>query len=226
MALKKEVIARFRNAIKEVTADSVYTDRYLWNIFSTAAKQFIRNSIDKGLIYSQNNIWESLCLKMVPVSSLLCNCVYLPYDCIVYRSKDRLPKFIESSSGMAYRFIATPDLSVQLTLVTPFAYQVKSKIKYNRESYVFIHDGYLYSPSVQYPQLIVSALFEGDVARLDCSYKETELQCGHELDTKSYIPDYLEDYAIKAGLQELGFNKGMQTDEHPNSNPVQTQGTP
>ena len=226
MSTKKEVIARFRNAIKEVSADSVYTDRYLWHIYATNAKNLLRTAIDRGLVYAQNNIWTPVCTKMEPVSSLLCNCFCLPYDCTVYRSKLKLPKFVEGPSGMAYRFIATPDISAQLILVTPYQYSIKSKIKYNKEKYVFIHDGFLYTPGSTYPQLIISALFEEDVSKYDCAYDSTDVSCGSALVAPSFIPDYLEDYAIKAGLQELFPTKQLPTDEHPNANPTQTQGTP
>lgn len=221
--MKKEIIARLRNAIKEVSADSVYSNRYLWHAFATAAKKIIRTAIERGSIFYQNIMWESVCIKMVPISSLLCNCYCLPYNCMVYRSEKRIPMFLEGPGGMAYRFIASPDLSEQFTLVTPYQYQVRSKIKYNKEKYVFYHDGYLYTPNATFPQIIVSAIFEEDITKFDCAYEPSKVKCGTMLESKSFLPTYLEDDAIKMALQELGMFKQVQQDELPNANTNQNQ---
>jgi len=44
--------------------------------------------------------------------------------------------------------------------------------------------------------------------------------------SKISLPDYLIDAAIKMSLQELGASKAIITDEAPNQNSTQTQGSP
>ena len=221
------MISRVRNTIKEVHADSEYSNRYLWNLITSCAKKLIREDADRGRIFRQSSIWETICIEMEPVSSLVCNCMYLPYDCFVYRSKFPIPEFIESSSGIVYRFIATPDLSKELVLVSPYQYSVKKNIKFNREKYAFIHNGYLYTPNTTYPLLSVSSLFLEDVSKFKCEdFTDEANKCGSVLTLPLPLPDYLEDNCVKMVLQELGFSKQIISDQHPNANENQREGTP
>ncbi len=228
---RKELISRLRNTIKEVHGDSEYSNRYLWHILTTCSKQLIKQDADKGKIFKQSSIWETICIKMEPVSSLICNCTSLPYDCIVYRSVEKLPEFFEYSNGIVYRFIATPDLSQQFTLVSPYQYQVKSKIKFNKRKYAFIHDGYLYTPADKYPYLAMSSLFNEDVAKFKCEEEDTDENnsnggCNNILDLTVPLPDYLKDACIKMALQELGMSKQIMSDQHPNANENQKEVSP
>lgn len=224
---RKEIISRLRNSLKEVSADSRFTNRYLWNVFHTTTKQLIKEDADRGRLYNQSNIWQRICVEMEPVSSIYCDCEYIPYDCTVYRSKKKLPLILESSDGLVYRFIATPDLSRYFTLVSPFAYSTKSKIKYNKTHYVFIHNGYLYMPSDTYPLLIISGVFESDIREYQCGDEDANNQgCGSALSVSVTLSDYLLNAAIKMSLQELTIPRQLPQDEHPNANSTQIQGSP
>lgn len=222
---RAEIISRLRNGLNEVTGDSRYSNRYLWNVFLTASKELIKQDADRGRIYSQANIWDNICIKMEPVSSVLCNCISLPGDCTVYRSKEQMPKFIESTDGFIYRFIATPDLSKSFTLVSPYGYSVKRNIKFNREKYAFIHDGYIYTPDHTYPQLIISGMFEGDTGEFKCdgSDNNTTGHCYHALSQNISLNDYLIRAGISMALQELMGTKQIPKDELTNNNTNQKE---
>lgn len=222
---KGDVISRLRGTIKEVSDDSLYSNRYLWSVFYSAALELMKQQSDKGSIYSQVSVWSSACIEFEPVSSLYCNCTFLPYDCIVYRSKKKLPALLESADGPVYRFISTPDMSKEFTLTTPYLYKVKSGIKYNKEKYVFMHDGYLYMPDFKYPVLAMSALFTQDVSEFQCNPTTTG-KCGTVLDAPHNLTNFLINAAIKISLQELGFSKQAQPDQLPNVNPSQVEQAP
>lgn len=224
---RREIISRLRNSIKEVSADSQYSNRYLWNVFYTTSKKLLKEDAEKGRIYSQDSFWESICIEMEPVSSLLCNCMCIPYNCTVYRSKKQLPRFIESSSGFIYRFISTPDLSQEFTLVSPTLYKTKSKIKYNQDRYVFIFDNYLYSPDHTYPLLVITGLFEEDVSQFKCDNTDSEISsCGSKLNTQVSLPDYLIDAGIKMSLTEILPAVQKPQDNLPNNNETQKEIAP
>lgn len=223
---RRDAISRLRNSIKELSGDSLYSNRFLWNLFQTASKTLIKQEAERGRLYSQANIWETICVEMEQVSSLICNCSFLPYDCMVTRSKYKIPLFVEYSGGFIYRFIATPDLSKEFVLVTPFQYATKSKIKYVKEHYAFIHNGYLYTPSHHFPLLSVSGIFEGDVSKFKCDDTSDSSSCNSALDRPIGIPEYLEDIVFKQALQELGFSKQIPADEHPNNNDSQKTVSP
>lgn len=219
--IRKEIISRLRNSLREIYADSKYSNRYLWNVFFTVSKKLLKEDADKGKIYSQSNPWESICVKMTPVSSLYCNCAYLPYNCTVYRSEKKLPRIVESSTGFIYRLIATPDLSQEFTLVSPYLYSVKKKIKYNKEKYAFIYDNYLYTPDNTFPVLTVSGLFDDDTSKFKCNDNELETEtenCGSALNVNVSLNDYLIDTSIKMALMEILPVIQKPTDEIPNNN--------
>lgn len=230
-----DVVARLRNSIKEVSDDSVFSNRYLWNTYLTALRQLIKQDSVAGKIYSTSEVWVPICIQMEPINSLYCNCFCLPYDKQVYRSTQKLPKFLESTDGIIYRWLATPDMSRTFVIVSPFQYQVKSKIKYNREKYAFIHDGYLYTPNHEYQLLSMSAFFEESVDDFMCGKPQGTIpeeiplnetsallgECGKKLYERVQLPAYLEDAVIKMARAELLPLTQVRTDEHPNANNVQ-----
>lgn len=232
-----EVVARLRSSIKEVSDDSVYSNRYLWNTYLTAMKQLLKQDTASGNIYSMSDVWEPICIEMEAVNSIYCNCLVLPNNCEVYRSKRKLPKFIESNDGIIYRWLATPDLSRTFVIVSPFQYEVKSKVRFNRENYAFIHNGFLYTPKHDYPWLSLSALFEGDLSDFNCNTSNNNPtanppidsdnnECGSKLRSKVQLPDYLEDAAIKMARSELVPITQLKPDEHPNANTIERQVSP
>lgn len=220
---RRTIVSRLRGSIKEVAADTKYSNRYLWNVFFTASNKLFKEDADRGRIYSQSNPWESICIEMEPVSSLFCNCIYLPYNCTVYRSKLKLPRIIESSTGFIYRLIATPDLSQQFTLTTPYLYSVKSKIKYNKEKYAFFYDGYLYTPDHTFPSLAIAGLFQEDTSKFNCNNdcESDSGTCGSGLNVSVSLNDYLIDACIKIALAEILPAVQKTQDEIANNNDTQ-----
>lgn len=221
---RKEVISRLRNSIKEVNSDSLYSNRYLWNVFWTNAQTLLKQESDRARLYSQSDIWETICIPMDSVSPILCTCLSLPMDCVVYRSRFKLPNIVEGSFGKIYRVISSPDLSQKLTLVTPYQYDLK-QTKYNREKYVFIHDGYLWAPNTSWPYIMMVAIFEGEIGKeFKCNQEETTTNdCGSLLYLTAGVPQYLIQPAIQMSLQELGASKQLISDENPNDNPNEKQ---
>ena len=214
---RKDVISRLRNSIKEVSSDSKYTNRYLWNVFWTNSKLLLKQESDRNRLYNQSDIWQTVNVQMDKASPLLCG-IKLPMDCIIYRSRFKVPKIAEGNFGRIYRFISTPDLSQQLVLVTPYQYQNK-QTKYNQEKYVYFHDGYLWAPNSKWPNIIISALFEEDIPKeFKCDEEVTTGDCGSLLHLTCSLPEYLIQPAIQMSLQELGASKAVPADNLPNSN--------
>lgn len=219
MHTRKEIVSRLRNSIKEVNSDSKYTNRYLWNVFWTNARILLKQESDRSRIYNQSNIWQTICVPMDKVSPLLCTCLKLPMDCVVYRSRFKIPNITEGYFGKIYRFISSPDNSHQLVLITPYQYQLKTT-KGNREKYIFIHDGYVWAPNTNWPYILISALFEEDIpSNLVCQCdEETTTTCGSLLYLTASLPDFLIQPAIEMSLKELGGSRQLPADEVSNVN--------
>lgn len=221
---RNEVISRLRNSIKEVTSDSKFTNRYLWNVFWTNAQLLLQRESDRARLYNQTDIWQTICIKMDKVSPLLCDCLQLPMDCVVYRSRFKLPKIVEGTFGKMYRFISSVDLSNFIILVTPYQYSLK-QTKYSKEKYAFIHDGYLWAPNTKWSNLIISAIFTEEISehfKCDCDEATTD-NCGGLLYSISNIPDWLIQPVIQMSLQELGVPKQVPQDELSNFNSNEKQ---
>ena len=177
MNTKGEIISRLRMSIKELSSDTNYSNRYLWNVFSTASKVLIQRDADqKRKIYKTNDIWENICIELEPVSPILCSCLSLPMDSTIYRSVFKIPRLMESSFGALYRTLSTVDNSRQITLVSPLEYQIKSNLRYNKGYYAFLHDDYLWS-NVKYPTLMLSAIFEGETCAFKCGTEPNCVEC-------------------------------------------------
>lgn len=231
MALtKRELISRVRSSLNEVSGDTHFTNRYIWSALWTGIKTIIKQDDRKRSVYQLSGVWQSICVKMEPVSPIMCTCLKLPLDCVLFRSTYKLPKILESSNGFVYRFISSPDMSIDFTLVTPYDYDKKSKIKYNKQKYAFLHDGYLWTPNAQFPLLLISGLFEDatvNLSHFNCDeIKDESGGCGSILDTPAGCPDGSESNVIAIALQELGGSKQQSKDEHPNSNESQKQVSP
>lgn len=218
------IVARLRSGIKEVSADSMYSSRYLWHTFFSHAKVLIKRDADGARkIYRTANIWQNATLKMEQSSPLLCDVISLPTDCIIYKSMYKLPKMMESSFGPIVRSITSLDGSHNIVLVSPFEYFTKTKLRYNKQKYAFIWDDYLWT-NVQFPILIFSGLFiEPLGSEHGCSDSVSTGDCGSVLQQSSGVPDYLVAPAISMSLQEIGAALNKPTDNAPNTSELQTQ---
>lgn len=221
-----QIVSRLRGAINEYNDDSNFSNRRLWNTFYTFANQMIKQDADNGKLYNSPEIWKPICVEMEPVSSLYCDCVHLPYDCTVYRSRYKLPNIISGSNGPIYRWLSTIDLGRHFTMVTPYEYSQKSKIRYNKTRYAFIHNGYLYTPDHTYGFLSFSAMFDGDISEFLCDTTGIEIDTDNLCTTKFnevvQIPTYIQDACIKAALSELLPSTQIPSDEVTNVNNIRT----
>lgn len=246
MNTKGEIISRLRITLKEMSSDTQYSNRYLWNAFNTAAKVLIQRDADqKRKIYKTNNVWQNICVEMEPVSPILCSCISLPMDATIYRSAFRIPKTLESSFGVIYRNLSTLDNSKQLTIVSPIEYQIKSNLRYNKGGYAFFYDGYLWA-NTTYSNLTLSAIFEdneNDEVKYedlkcnkaqckDCGNKSNAnssaaaATCLKRLEEEVNVPDYLVDSCLKMALQEIGSTLTKPNDNHPNNSESQKEVSP
>lgn len=215
---RQEIVARLRNSIKEVNADTEYTNRYLWNVFWTNARTLLKQESDRGRLYNQSDIWQTVCVLMDPVSPLLCDCIKVPMDCVVYRSRFKLPPAVEGNFGRLYQFLSSPDLSQKIIIVNPFQFSFKNT-KYNKEKYAFIHDDYLWT-KVSWPYLIFKFLPDGDIPKeFECDCEDTSnVECGSLLYKDVNLSNWLIQPAISMALTELGYSKQMVADELSNTN--------
>jgi len=177
------VVSRLRNGLKEVSRDSYYTNRQLWNIALTSFLKIInqRKNIHKLDIFTKGDF------EVEEVNLLENSCV--PLNCIGYRVC--LDDVLETKQGLVFKYIGSPDLSELFKLVSPKTYQLKLDKTKGNTNYAFFDSGYLYF-NKYFPCLKISYLSK-DGECVSCS----------KLDNKLNIPDFILDDVIKMSLQEL-----------------------
>lgn len=185
-------ISRVRNGIKEVSRDSVYTNRFIWNVILS---NFTRLLNQRPNIHTLD-VFTSLDLDVEEVNLLESSCV--PLDCKGYRVK--IEDALETKHGLLFRYIATPDLSETFTLVSPKVFQLKINKTKGNTHYAFLEDEYLYL-NKYYPCIKVSYLSKYGSAN-DCCI----------LNNDTNIPDYLLDAAVKQAIQEIAPSLQKPTD--------------
>lgn len=201
---RRELISGIKNNIKEVNADSRLSNRLIWFNFQSAAKLIMRQEADKKKLWASLK-FESICIEMEEVSTNVCDCVYLPSDCTIYRSKYKIPEISEYSLGPIIQGVYSIDLSKKLFKSTPTTYQTKKSIRNNTTLYYFIYNGYLYSPNFSSKRLMVSALFDTSTVGLKCGELNSEasaVKCSIMDDDIGY-PDYVIDIAKTMTEQKL-----------------------
>jgi len=226
---RNEIISTIRGYLKENTADSVYSSRTIWNLFNSSYKTLIKRDADNRQLYNQSS-WQTYCLPLEQVSPILCDCISLPVDCefMISRTKCKIPPLLDSSIGPIFRFISTLDNSKQFVLTNPQSYANKSKVKFNKQLYAFYHNNYMWFPSVKYPFILISGIFDDSspvyAEFLSCVGQNTSSEScpGNKLNQAVTGPDYLVYPAIQMVLQIIMPTKNIQPDAHPNTNPSQT----
>jgi hypothetical protein len=194
------IVARLRSALKETTSDSMYSNRGLWNEFVSEAKVFIKRDADnERKIYKTTEAWQKVCLKMEKSSPLLCN-LSIPLTYSIYKSLFKIPDLFETSTGPLVQFISTPDNSVNITLVTPLEFQIKTNLRYSKGRFAFIYDGYLWT-NLSYSNLVLSGVFFE--TKVDCECNPIIKPCSSMLDKPCGVPSYLVAPAVTSTLQKL-----------------------
>ena len=211
----REVIAIIKEGLKKINADSLYTNKGIWLKLKAVADALIKKDADSKLaFYRLNNIFTPVYVNTTEVSPLTDSCLSsLPIDCTVCRSKDKLPKFVETAYGMLYKAITSVDGSESFTLVTQSEYRTKSKIKYNTSKYAWIENGYMYF-STCYPCIKVIGYFSQPPTSTsdgNCSILDQQFPC----------PDYLLTFALDQTISSLGNMESLQNDivSNKNTNP-------
>ncbi len=223
----REVISRVRNSLKEHNADSVFFNKHIYSILKSHTAFLLKRESErlKNNIYLSSNIWTPICVEMEPVSAILCDCINLPIDCTIYRSKQKLPVMLEVGYSFFYKSISTADHSEFFNLVSPNGFKQRTSTKYakySKDSLAFIENGYLYTPDKEYALLRILGWFENTTGFKDCNAKpedEKNSTAGCSLlDTEFKCPEHLISPAIQMTLEELLRTKQLPYDNIANGN--------
>ena len=205
---RREIVSRLRNDLNAHSADSVITNRHLWNAFWTTSRVLVQREADANKLKDQYASFKSYNLDTEEVDKYEGTCV--PISCISCRVK--LPKVLTSKTGLVYSFLGSPDMFTYYVIVSPFEFGIKAKIKGTKTRYAFVDGDFLYL-SKCIPCLKLLAIPEEDDLEVGgvCSI----------MDEPVGLPDYLVEASLVLAKQSLSVALQVPYDHSANKNPQQ-----
>jgi hypothetical protein len=194
-----EVISHIRHMTKEVTTESILTNRFIWSLVMANYKLLLER--DRGTIIYQDvfNL-----IREEPEELTDCDFSCVPIGSRVWRIK--LPHLISIKSGPIIKRVSSEDGFIQYRIVSPSAYATKRNLRGNKTKYAFYLDGYIY---LQDYLPCVTVEYLGEFSLSGCSYLESRIA----------IPDHLLEPTYKLVMEDLRIFLTKQQDVTMNNNP-------
>jgi hypothetical protein len=225
MSTKRKIIETFREELRERSADSTYTNQFLYNELSKHAKWLIRREVTAGRIYINNSIFQTLSCIPVIETSTIDPCCPVKTNCKIYRTKEKLPEMWVDTNGPVLKSVSSVDGTTDFFYTNATTWQSKRIDPYNTMSdtkYSFFADGYLWFPENNPHRVNVLGFFTEDISDFsdDCDDCKKKKPCTRFLDTNFQLPDWLEAEMFSHALESVaGITKKLPEDEQIDKNP-------
>lgn len=226
MSSKRDMITSLREKLRERTADSTYTNQFLYSVLLENAKWLIRREINAGRIYGNSVFFQSLkCIPVMEVSTID-ECCPVKGCASIYRTNEKLPDMWVDEDGPVIKTVTSIDGTTEFFRTNDQTWQSKSVDPYQTQmpklKYTFFKDGYLWFPEWNPRFVNLYAFFMDDTANLSMCDDKTKL-CIRFLDTLFMLPPWLEAEMFAKALQQLAgitkkFAEDEQIDKNPNDN--------
>lgn len=200
----EDSISRVRGELKAVKEDAFITDRFIYSEILKWAKLFMKRMDDENKLLKLASLFRTIpCIDLIEVDRIEACCVGITSDCIIMRTKEKIPQAMEASFGPILKTISSIDLSEEVYRTEPMKYTNMSKstsFKFNKSKYYWYIDGYLYFPNIVWEAVRLEILPDEDISFFTC---DKELECVPRQQQYSYIPDYLFPDIEKQVIAEL-----------------------
>lgn len=189
-----DATSRVRNVIKGVKEDAFITDRFIYRLIWKYAKTLIKREDTMNDIYKYTSLFSEIpCVDLIDVDKVDACCTGVKTGCTIKRTRERVPKLLETSDGPIIREASSLDYSVSLTRTYPSVYTNMTKttnFKYNKSKYYWYLDGYIYIPDVEWESMRLQGIFEDDTTEFVCN-NDPDDACRSEQDRNLPIPEHL-----------------------------------
>lgn len=207
-----QATSRIRNIIKAVKSDAFVTDRFLYSLILKYGRAFIHKQENLSQLTKFNSLFTTLpCLELIEVNKVEACCGGIVSDCLIKRTKDKIPDVTEALFGPVFRTVSSIDGSIELFQTSPGTYTSMTKstsFKYNTRKYYWFLNGYLYFPDLEWDSVMVVGVFEGDVTGVICDTKE----CVQRQDQVISIPNFMFADIDQLVLKDLGITYNLPPD--------------
>lgn len=186
-----DVISRLRSQIKATRQDAFITDRMIYSFVIKHAKWLMKREDSKNKLMSFSGVIQTMdFVELIEIDKVEACCTGIKSDCIIKRTKDKLPIFLQGYYGPLIRAVTSLDNSEEVQPIIPSSYLniANSKnAKYNKTKYFWYLNEYLYFPNIEWSAVRIEGIFEDDISRWTCE----EDSCKLRQDDSFNVPDYL-----------------------------------
>ena len=186
-----DIVSRIRNQMKAVKQDAFMTDRMIYTFVLKTAKFLMKREDSKNKLMAFSAVMQTMdYVELLEVDRVEACCTGVRSDCVIKRTKDKLPVFLQGYFGPLIRTIASLDGSEELQPILPTIYSSLSKSKnfrYNKTKYYWFIDDYIYFPNLEWEAVRIEGIFEDDISKWTCE----EDSCIQKQDQSFNVPDYL-----------------------------------
>lgn len=218
-----QAISQIKVDNRALSDDILLTDRYIWSKIKSYSMLFIKQSNDKFNLANNNFMYTTIdCVEMELVDSINC-CQEIP-ACKILRSKEPIPKIVESNVSSVIKGIFNLDTSERIDLIKISDVVRLGKSKYKPQGIkAFIKNNYLYIPFRDSPRAVsIEALFENPEDIYDINSCRKGNTCMNIQDMPWHIPSFLETTVLQEVNKDIfNFRNRLQPDENTNKNETQ-----
>ena len=187
----RDVISRIRVQVKGAKQDPFLTDRVIYSFILKHAKWLMKREDGKNKLLGFSGAVQTMdFVELIEVDKVEASCAGLVSDCVIKRTKNKMPIFMQGYYGPLIRTVASLDGSEELQPTNPSTYIALSKsknFKYNKAKYFWYLDDYLYFPNLEWDAVRIEGIFEEDISEFTCEPDS----CIVRSDQSFNVPDYL-----------------------------------
>lgn len=166
-----EAVSRVRNIMKAADMDDFITDRIIYSLIMKYAGAYIKRQSNQGTGTKFSSLFQRLpCIDLMDVDKVEA-CCEPKSGCTIKRTKTKIPNIMEGPQGPLLRSVASIDGFTEATRTTPTLYNSMTKtsaFKYNKTTYYWLLNNYIYIPNVEWDAISVEGIYDADINGFAC----------------------------------------------------------
>jgi hypothetical protein len=207
------IISLFRKEIKAVKQDASLTDRFLYSILLTHAKWLMKREDGANKLMKFSPVIEPLpYAELEEVDKIEAQCAGIPFQCVIKRTKYKLPQLFDGYNGPLIRSVTSLDGTEDVSLTDPATYvniTNQSSFKYNKTKYAWYLSGHLYFPKIDWDAVRVEGIFSDDVEGYGCGDCKV---CRPRQEQPFNVPGYLHGELLSFAKKDIMEMYGIPAD--------------
>lgn len=210
----REIISLIRGRIKEYQDDTIYTDQFLWSMFSVEKAEVVANFRIRRFNYINDHSYVTICMKLEKANSHDCECI--DRGCKVVKTVFKLPRYFTGRNVPLLQVMTLGNKQIPKILDYEYesVYQ-KDDIFKNKPMFSIVNEKLLIY-NADYEVILVRALWY-DITKLDdihyCKTNGGTQPCIDVFSLDGSIDEDLLSMSIERVVEKLRTPLSIQEDE-------------